>query len=337
MICLRIDRKRTLGRTRPLDATLAWVLFVVCALWSHCCSAFTPDVDHRAIAGLWKLKQMSYPLKEFTVYPKVPGQHKNDVLLMLKEDGSFEQYSSEDDSEKAPDKMRFFKDEKGKTDSDVLDRYCEFGKLKGKWDLIGGKLILAADRPTDDQGKSKSLLTKTKGITDTILEGEVVATTEEGLIDNPVLKDQTEEEKPEKSSESKVIASDNTAKKRGQGAVSKGSVLDTHLSVPKGQVNVGRFTYPIHHPSFFDAPMFNPRAGGKFELKQVLGTLNTQQLKDDEFEERFFPSDFYNKTFLLSTHPLPQYRPKGNTRWSIRQNKFVGTYNTAFANNRRFG
>lgn len=89
-------------------------------------------------------------------------------------------------------------------------------------------------------------------------------------------------------------------------------------------MNVGRFTYPQRHPSFFEAPMFNPRASGKFELKQVLGTLNTQQQKDnDQLEERFSESDFYGKTFLLTSHPIPKFQPKGNVRWSIKYNKFV--------------
>jgi len=345
-----------------------------------------------------------YPLKEFTVYPKVPKDQSNDdanskkeVLLMLKEDGSFQQYSS--DEQQIPDKVRFFDGKKQKNvkgngrddededadddEDDILDRYCEFGKLKGKWNLVGGRLILAADRPMDEQGKSNASLKPNQDIADTILEGEVVATTEQGLVDNPVLgadpKRDDEETRASgsgdpgpssgRSSSSNISSSSNSSSngnidinssnsngdgsgsgsgssgsnsakrgvsspsaggggappsKTGNRAGSGGSVLDTHLSVPKGRVNVGRFTYPIHHPSFFDAPMFNPRAGGKFELKQVLGTLNTKQPKEDEeLVEKFRPSDFYNKTFLLSSRPIPEYQPKGTKRWSIKYNKFV--------------
>jgi len=34
--------------------------------------------------------------------------------------------------------------------------------------------------------------------------------------------------------------------------------------------------YPRKHPSFFDQPLFNPTHMGSFELKQILGTMNTQ-------------------------------------------------------------
>jgi len=278
-------------------------------------------------------------LKEFTVYPK-PRQleKKNDkeVLLMLKEDGSFKQYS--DQGQKIPDKLRFFSNDQGdEKDDEILDRYCEFGKLKGKWNLVGGKLILAPDRPIGDDGKSYSTNKNNGKITDAILEGEVVATTEEGLLDNPALdahnvdfgtdqKRSTSQHSRRQLKTGDAIDSRNNAKQSRGGNTRKNSVVDTHLSVPKGQVNIGRFTYPQHHPSFFDSPMFNPRAGGKFELKQVLGTLNTQQQKEnEEFEEKFSTSDFYNKTFLLTSHPIPKFRPKGNTRWSIKHNKFVGT------------
>jgi hypothetical protein len=69
-------------------------------------------------------------------------------------------------------------------------------------------------------------------------------------------------------------------------------------------------------------------------LKQVLGSLNTQQLKEEEeFEEKFTESDFYNKTFLLTSHPLKTQAPKGSKRWSIKYNKFVGTFQTAVSQN----
>lgn len=308
--------------------------------------AYTPDVNHRAIAGLWKLKQKppssspTYPLKEFTVYPKVPKKRNahesktKEVLLMLKEDGSFQQYDQE---QKAPDKLRFFDSERANKkakDEAILDRYCEFGKLKGKWELVGGKLILAADRPIGDDGQSPSMGTTSEEIADTILEGEVVATTEEGLSDNPMLSnddegssvDETHMSVGNKPASSGLEASAKTSNDAKSGRANKNFVLDTHLSVPKGRVNIGRFTYPQHHPSFFEAPMFNPRVGGKFELKQVLGTLNTQQQKDEEvYEDKFSVADFYNKTFLLTAHPIPEYQPKGNIRWSIKYNKFVGT------------
>ncbi len=331
-------------RRRFLGTSMSLVFWAsISCIFMSTSSAYTPDVNHRDIAGLWKLKQKRtsssppFPIKEFTVYPKVPKKRIYDesktkeVLLMLKEDGSFQQYDQE---QKAPDTLRFFDSQKASKeakDDAILDRYCEFGKLKGKWELVGGKLILAADRPIGDNGQSPSMGKTNEEITDTILEGEVVATMEEGLSDNPMLRADDNGSIDISSSRtsgleppSAIDRSD--AKSIRGGRANRNSVVDTHLSVPKGRVNVGRFTYPTHHPSFFEAPMFNPRAGGKFELKQVLGTLNTKQQKDEEdFKEKFSVSDFYNKTFLLTSHPIPEYQPKGNIRWSIKYNKFVGT------------
>jgi hypothetical protein len=345
-IRVSMNERRKMPNVIPIYRSLVWTS--IACLFLSPCSAYSPIVNHRAIAGIWKLKQTSItssPLKEFTVYPKASKKRNSDenkeVLLMLKEDGSFQQYSEE--QQQVPDKLRFFNnyemDEKA-NETAVLDRYCEFGKLKGKWELVGDKLILAADRPIGDDGRSSSIPKTNDDTADTILEGEVVATTEEGLLDNPVLSSYNDDPRVDdygntgasssssnKSKPDSRVGDRNDAKSsRGGKGNSRSSVVDTHLSVPKGQVNVGRFTYPLHHPSFFEAPMFNPRAGGKFELRQVLGTLNTQQEKDnEEFEEKFSQSDFYDKTFLLTSHPIPDFQPKGNTRWSIRQNKFVGT------------
>ena len=145
---------REVHRTLPIahaGLMFLWASIAYCFLLMVChCSAYSPDVNHRAIAGLWKLKQtpispsISYPLKEFTVYPKVPKQpnindnennnnnNNKEILLMLSEDGSFQQYSN-DEEQKIPDKLRFLnskKTDKKAQDNAVLDRYCEFGNLK---------------------------------------------------------------------------------------------------------------------------------------------------------------------------------------------------------------
>lgn len=264
-----------------------------------------PEVNHRAIAGLWKLTQKikkpspaTFSLKEFTVFPKnkelqkknpAMDEEENEMLLMLKEDGSFLQYSDEDKPDEEvniPDKLRYHE-----ADDAVLDRF--FGKIQGKWEFLDGNLILAADRPVQDPNTK-----------DTLLVGEVVATSGESLQDTPSLK-QEEEESTHLTTSS--------------------SAVDTHLSVPKGQVNVGKFIYPPKHPSFFEQPMFEPTPKGKFELKQVLGSLNAQTIKqEEELVEKFRQKDFYEKRFLLTFHEISDRRPKGNTRWSIKYSKFVG-------------
>lgn len=248
---------------------------------------------------------MSYPLKEFTVFPKDKNRQRpitmeevveHEILLMLKEDGSFQQYADDEKTVQIPDKLKYHK-----ADDAVLERFL--GKIQGKWDLVDGKLILAADRPVSQAE-------------DTLLVGEVVATSEVSLSDNPMLQIATNDNaNNDKGKINNNLSNDN--------AMSTGS-FDTHLSIPKGEVNVGKFMYPRHHPSFFEQPMWRPTRKGKFALKQVLGLLNTQNVKkEDELVEKFRAKDFYGKRFLLTSYPLGNRRPKGNIRWSIKYNKYV--------------
>lgn len=247
-------------------------------------------------------------MKEFTVFPKDKDRQRpitmeevveHEILLMLKEDGSFQQYADDGDDAKEvriPDKLKYHK-----ADDAVLQRFL--GKIQGKWDLVDGKLILAADRPVSEAE-------------DTLLVGEVVATSEVSLSDNPILQ-----------VENNDSTNDNRNNKNNQNITMSTGSFDTHLSIPKGEVNVGKFMYPRHHPSFFEQPMWRPTRKGKFALKQVLGLLNTQNLKkEDELVEKFRAKDFYGKRFLLTSYPLGNRRPKGNVRWSIKYNKFVGEY-----------
>ena len=246
-----------------------------------------PELNRRAMAGLWKLsKQMQYPMKEFTVYPKPSATSVEKVaeeyLIMLKEDGSFRQYSDGDEEEQ--NRERIIKRDIPKTKEQTV---LGLGFQKGTWDYVDGKLLLAAERPGSE-------------CNDTLLVGKVVATSHRSLQGNPVAHD-----------ECNFTTSSSSR-----------SAKDTHLSVPKGSVKIGKFFYPRHHPSFFEQPMFNPLSGDKFQLKQVLGLLNTVT-EDDELVEKFKRSDFANKAFWLTTHPIPSFKPKGNLRWSIKYNKFV--------------
>ena len=163
-------------RTECILVLITGMITLLLPAGSHSCWGYSPDiVNHRALAGLWKLTQRSasaaatsttFPIKEFTVYPKKAkrpttneDQHK-DILLMLKEDGSFQQYSSSSNPEiRRPESVKFVHTQ-NKDDADedaaadaaarILDRYSEFGKLNGNWNFIGGKLILAADRAERD-------------------------------------------------------------------------------------------------------------------------------------------------------------------------------------------
>jgi hypothetical protein len=273
---------RMLRRMIGLCALLA-------ALVSDLASSYTiPELNRRAMAGLWKLSkqiQQQHPMKEFTVYPKPSASRvvkaAEEYLLMLKEDGSFRQFLDGDEEEK--NRERIIKRviaEKTKEQT-VLG----LGFQKGTWDFVDGKLLLAAERPG--------------GVTnDTLLVGKVVAISQTSLRENPIAHDM--------ENSTSVI---NTAR-------------DTHLSVPKGSVKIGKFFYPRKHPSFFEQPMFNPLSGDRFQLNQVLGMLNTAR-PEDVAVEKFRRADFANKTFLLTSHPIPEFKPKGNLRWSIRYSKFV--------------
>ena len=314
----KISHGSSVGQTK---SKLIYVVTFLLLLGTTTTNAYIPGVNHRSIAGVWKLRQkrkspfnqpqqqqqQQYPIKEFTVYPKdvsrssssarstsptAEEEDPKEILLMLKEDGSFQQY---DDSEtedtsrnhekvRIPEKLSFHKN-----DDAVLDTAIVLGRFQGKWDYVDGKLILAADRPKN-----------MPKVEDTLLVGEVVAKKEQSLDDHPMTQNTTKETKPSK--------------------------FDTHLSVPKGKVNVGKFFYPKQHPSFFEQPMFSPTTKGKFELKQVLGSLNAQNPEDEEDNliEKFRQTDFHGKRFLLTSHPIGNRKPKGNIRWSIKYNKFVG-------------
>jgi hypothetical protein len=113
-----------------------------------------PELNRRSMAGLWRLvttnpkSLVATPRKEFTTYPK----KFKELLLMLKEDGSFQQYN-DDDNDEATSKT-----------------------VKGTWDYLDGQLILATDRSTPSTFR------------DTILVGTVVAKSQNSLPDNPLTK-----------------------------------------------------------------------------------------------------------------------------------------------------
>uniref|UniRef100_A0A7S4RKB1 Uncharacterized protein n=1 Tax=Ditylum brightwellii TaxID=49249 RepID=A0A7S4RKB1_9STRA len=241
------------------------------------------NINRLDMAGIWRFdgnlilknKKIRFPMKEFTVYPKKEKKKKEEhFLLKLSEDGSFQQ-----------------------TSEDGVSHHSKRGFLKGTWDFLDGRLILAADRPDNNSDDKKE---KNKdGGNDTILVGEVVATANQQLQDNPALGQSQQQDQASSSSNS----------------------YDVYLSVPNGLVEVGRFTYPRHHPSFFDQPIFKPMPTGSFRLKQVLGNLNTkQEVKPPE--PKFHKHHFVDKKFFLTSSPI-QHKPKGRQRWSIKYNKFV--------------
>jgi hypothetical protein len=274
-------------------------------------------------------------MKEFTVYPKKPTRSDIDnpvpeLLLLLNEDGSFRQY---DGSEHANiDVEASWKKFQKQTKQQLQ------GFIKGTWDYIDGNLILAADRPEhkpysaladgynnnnnnhhQKQGGSTSNTEKfgISDTSDTLLKGRIVASYQTRLVedDHPVIIEDSSSFKTNSTTQ------ESNAKTT--------TALDTHLFVPKGSINIGKFFYPKHHPSFFEQPMFQPVKKGTFVLRQILGTLNTaRDTHDPTLVERFQRRDFYNKTFLLTSHPLKQQqiqtkKSSKNTYWSDEHKQFV--------------
>lgn len=189
-------------------------------------------------------------------------------------------------------------------ENELSRRERETFAVKGTWNLIDGKLILAADRP---EKKPPALFDDDDGMDDgneppdTILVGKVAVETQVSLTENPALAGK--ESSAEKSSGERTI--------------------DIHLSVPKGKIKTGRYFYPKSHPSFFEQPIFKPENQGQFELKQVLGEHNAKIAEEDENTvELFRKKDLVGKKFYLSTFPLPKRRKKFET-WDPILSKYV--------------
>lgn len=279
---------------------------LVLALANLQCHAYCMgDLNHRDIAGIWRLRaknsflpkilEAKFQPKEFTVFPppkpmkasKKEKGSKEDILLLLREDGNFVQYGNNVDMDS----------KKKKKSLDEVDGTSSLGTMKGSWALVDGKLILAADRDKDTQN------IKTDGKKhDTILEGIVQAKS------NPAL----QEGKPTDIEQNELAGED----------TNKGKDEDVHLSV-NGEISIGKFFYPLKHPKFFEQPIFGAQPTGEFELEQVLGNLNAKlHHKKDELVEKFRKKDIMDKRFFLTQYPLPTKRTK-RQRWSIKYNKYV--------------
>merc|ERR1712232_129731 len=179
-------------------------------------------------------------------------------------------------------------------------------------DLRDGELILAVDRPkTSKQIPNSAQQQQTEAVSqqkqqDTLLVGQVV------VIENKnyqIQQQQHQQQQQQQSNETMSSPSSSSSSSFGKDSTASTTmntaVVDTRLSVPSGSVQVGKFMYPKKHPSFFDQPMFKPQSKGTFQLRQVLGTLN-QKPQKDEIVEKFSNKDFYNKVFLLTSHPLKE-------------------------------
>lgn len=270
------------------------------------------DVNPRALQGVWRLTSLDkdglpfekrrsllssdpetiwksrgfMPMKEFTTYPKkklvLPTKKQTELFIKLKDDMTFEQCSSMlyDDKEMSMEEM---------LESDLARRERESFAMKGTWDFVDGKLILASDRP-----EKKPFSAYDEDVqwptADTILVGKVSVDFEKSSEVNADVQPMTDE------------AEQDIGSKRKQ------SSIDVHLSVPKGKIKTGKFMYPKHHPSFFEQPIFNPQSTGRFELKQVQGDHKVDD--EDDLVELFRKEDLAGKKYYLSTFPLAERKKK---------------------------
>jgi hypothetical protein len=325
----------------------------------------TPFIRKQDMYGIWRLTHQNmrfptasitasrpsdlqtYPMKEFTVYPKnqnsnqyiadhqslaaLSNAKEEEIVIRLNDDGSFDQYITTDKGTSSTKRTGGGADQS----SFSLDLQHVLGR-GGAWeyDEQDGRILLAPGRPEDADGRK---------VHDTLLTGQLDVHVSECLPseDQAVLPDDIEEKQNlEASLSSSSTTNDdqdlnvkNTDNTRSQASTdkpdskpqssskSKTPDIDVHLSIPQGNVSIGKFMYPRKHKAFFDDPMlFCESSIGTFSMKQLLGNLNARlrQECDDEVLEAqqriarkmYHKKDFYGRKFYLTAtpHPInPQY------------------------------
>jgi hypothetical protein len=358
----------------------------------YSCSAYAPELNRDALAGIWRLTglksiqpeslrsidqqerrindQNVFTIKEFTTYPKKVKRQmpmeitaescytdssamastsivhtwygQKDILLKLCDDGSFETYSSLDESLEEEEAASVDETVEARLDdtANVVLNVAELSKgtnyskytdyrppststveedlsttsstfVTGLWDFKDGKLILAANRPLHSDPKK---------VHDTVLVGKVVAkqAMENTFQNNQNLSDITKVE---------GITNHTLFTDRDHA-----SSVDLHyLSIPNGKVTIGKFFYPMHHPSFFESPIFSPTKTGSFQLMQILGEASLrvpeyeQKSKDytEESGKEFKKEQLAGKVFFLTSRPIG-WEKKNKPRWSRSKRSFVG-------------
>lgn len=227
------------------------------------------------MCGIWKLSQKKIDL------PSTPGKKstEEEIVIRLNDDGSFDPYTPKlDETEDA-------------STSHNLHAILSRG---GCWEYRDESLILAADRPQS---------TESTKVHDTLLTGKLVVHVSECLseIDQPFSSEATDSDH---SADATTAETDETADNNTD------SDVDVHLTIPQGQVSVGKFMYPKKHKAFFDEPVLFKRSNiGSFSMNQLLGNLNARLKSERETPKappaKYHKKDFYNRTFYLTATPHP--------------------------------
>jgi len=205
----------------------------------------------------------------------------NNVLLLLNEDGSFTQYeglqlTKESNRQKYEEKLT-------KSKSKNVNSVAGLAFLKGTWDYLDGKLILATDRPEDVDPKK---------VHDTILSGKVLLS-------------------PSASSSSSKSSKEEVD--MNLLSVPKGSIKVGKFMYPK------RHPYFFDTPMM----MVQPTKTGSFSLRQVLGSFNAHDEYEpvEKYQpNELFEKVFLLTSFPIASYKSKKQK---NLKWSKQLGKFI--------------
>ena len=208
----------------------------------------SPSADPKTI---WKLRGY-LPMKEFTTYPKkkisdivdIPTpmtKKQTEIFIKLKDDYTFAQCTALQFSD-GVDEENSLEEE---LEMELSKRDRQSFALKGTWDFVDGKLILAADRPEKTPFSAYDDEFSDGETNDTILVGTVAVQSVESLTDHPVLEEQRQLQSDQDEDQATNLS---------ESLPQKGDTVDIHLSVPKGKIKTGKFMYPKNHPVSLSLP-----------------------------------------------------------------------------------
>lgn len=298
-----------------------------------------PDLDHRILAGIWRLEGYTYSLtrKEFTTWktPKqdlpssVPTQQQTNrqegtgTVSPLPLPKSLYQTGG-----RSVTPLRYLSGEENNRYEVLLSlhedgtfRSCDgvdvSDQISGKWEYLDGNLILALDETPPSVRlppalvyeivAGEPLVPPKKKLRDTILVGHLV------------LKSEQPHQQQQQSSTytSSNDDSDNKDTNTLSSSAPQTTMADpSTLMIEDGVIASGRYTYPKSHPNFFENPMFGPMRTGTFNFRQILGSRSVADDLREEEEEMFVPSDLAGRRFFLSTEPLKFRKQAGRKRYS---------------------
>ena len=268
-----------------------------------------PFVTRPDLCGIWKLRltlnsPVSTSNNEDTAndtYPGVPSssadklapmpkhdksmddKDEDEIVVRLNDDGTFDPYTPLIETEEEKELREEV------TPPQNLQHTLGRG---GSWEYRDQCLVLAANRPENAPP------TKTKDI---LFMGKLSVHVSECLQES----DSSSPLDDEDMSAEKDLASSHKE------AATKDVDVDVHLSIPEGEISMGKFFYPKKHTAFFDQPMlFQPSVTGRFHMNQLLGNLNARlksqrDAANSKPKAKYHKRDFHNRSFYLTATPHP--------------------------------